>query len=57
MDDVLFEKDLSILVANKKTLGQTKGKMMHLLTTKRQYRCCSQIIGEFTDLFSQPFIY
>lgn len=57
MDDVLFETDLSILVVNKKALGRTKGKMMYLLTTKRQYKCCSQIIGEFTDLFSLPFIY
>lgn len=34
MDDVLFETDLTILVANKKALGRTKGKMMYLLTAK-----------------------
>ena len=57
MDDVLFETDLTILVANKKALGNLTIKMMYLLTTKRQYRCCRQMLGEFTDLFSQPFIY
>ena len=34
MDDVLFETDLTILVANKNALGRTKGKMFYLLTAK-----------------------